>query len=131
MKYFNIFFIMFVFISMVSCNGQVRSDYQITFDTHPQAVKYLVFLEERTTNTGFALKDSADYLEPINLTQYKIAEVTTANPVIVNLLNDGKYLKAGVVVVDAAGFYSVMGCSQVYRKGLIPSKPVNISITKK
>jgi len=114
----------------ISCNSQIRSNYTITFDQHPQAAKYLVFIEQRTQSTGFALQDSVDYLEPIDLSYLKIAETTTATPVTISLVNDGKYLRAGLVIEDSAGFYSVMGVSQVFQKGTIPNKPTNIAIIK-
>lgn len=114
----------------ISCNSQVRSNYTINFDQHPQAAKYLVFIEQRTQSTGFALQDSVDYLEPVDLSYLKIAETTSAVPVTISLVNDGKFIRAGLVVEDSAGFYSVMGVSQIYQKGTIPNKPINISITK-
>ena len=123
--------VIFMFLVLLACtNGQIRSDYQISFNSHPQAAKYLVFLEERSQPTGFALQDSVDYLDPINLLQFKIAETTSAVPVTVRLINDGKYIRAGLVVEDSAGFYSVMGVSQVYQKGTIPSKPSSVVINK-
>ncbi len=126
-----IIFLLAAFVVVACTSAQIRSDYQINYQPHPQAVKYLIFLEERETPVTFALQDSADYLEPINLTSYKIAETTSAIPVIVSLKNDGKYLKAGVVVEDTAGFYSVMGVSAVFQKGIIPNKPTQISIEKR
>lgn len=130
--YFKKRLIVLLAFLVVSCSSaQIKSDYQINFQPHPQAVKYLIFLEQKDTPDTFALQDSADYLEPIDLTNYKIAETTTAIPVIISLKNDGKYIKAGVVVEDTAGFYSVMGVSGVFQKGIIPDKPTQISIEKR
>ena len=121
--------ILITLIAIVSCKAQLRSNYVINFNQHPSAAKYLVFLEERQTPIGFALQDSVDYLQP-SLLDYKIAETTSATPVIVNLKNDGKYIRAGLVVEDSAGYYSVMGVSAVIQKGTIPSKPTLITIIK-
>lgn len=125
----KILMIVITLIAVVSCKAQLRSNYVVNFNQHPQAAKYLVFLEERQTPIGFALQDSVDYLAP-SLLDYKIAETTSATPVVVNLKNDGKYIRAGVVVEDSAGYYSVMGVSPVIQKGIIPNKPTLITITK-
>lgn len=122
--------LIFFFLSiLLGCSSaQVQSDYLISFNEHPQAVKYLVFIEQRTDSL-FQLKDSIDYLEPVNLTSLKIAETTNPIPVTIRLTNDGKLLRAGVVVEDTAGFYSVMGVSAIMRKPVIPDKPAQVNIT--
>ena len=121
--------LMFFSIILLGCSSaQVQSDYLISFNQHPKAVKYLVFLEQRTDSL-FRLKDSIDYLEPINLSSLKIAELTNSVPVSIKLNNDGKLLRAGVVVEDTAGFYSVMGVSVILKKPVIPDKPTQVSIT--
>lgn len=126
-----IILLLVTFVVVACTSAQIRSDYQINYQQQPEAAKYLIFIEEREVPIGFALQDSVDYLDPINLLNYKIAETTSALPVIISLKNDGKYVKAGVVVEDTAGFYSVMGVSEVFRKGIIPNKPNEISIEKR
>lgn len=121
--------LMFFLIILLGCSSaQVQSDYLISFNEHPEAVKYLVFLEQRTDSL-FQLKDSIDYLEPVNLSSLKIAEMTNPVPVSLRLTNDGKLLRAGVVVEDTAGFYSVMGVSAILKKPVIPNKPTQVNIT--
>ena len=121
--------LMFFLIILLGCSSaQVQSDYLISFNEHPEAVKYLVFLEQRTDSL-FQLKDSIDYLEPVNLSSLKIAEMTNPVPVSLRLTNDGKLLRAGVVVEDTAGFYSVMGVSAILKKPVIPDKPTQVNIT--
>lgn len=124
MKYLAIFSII-----LLGCSSaQVQSSYLITFENHPEATKYLVFLEQRV-DSSFQIQDSVDYLEPVNLSELKIAETTTATPVQITLKNDGKLMRAGVVVEDTAGFYSVMGVSAIIRKPVIPEKPSQVNIT--
>lgn len=112
-----------------SCEAQPRNDYEITFTPVPGATSYDVFLEEKTTNTGFTLLDDMDYLSP-NVTTLRVGTITTTSFTI-NLPNDGKYVVAGVVSKDAAGFYSPMGVSAVTRKGVAPSKPGGVIFRKK
>lgn len=122
--------VLFIIFFMACSNGQIYSDYQINFSQHPTAVKYFIFFEERDDTNQFLLQDSVDYLEPIDLSELKIAETTSAIPVTIRLKNNGRLIRAGVVVEDTAGYYSVMGVSSIYAKGTIPDKLSNVSITR-
>lgn len=123
-------FLILILLFFIGCSSaQIKSNYLINFLHHPNAAKYIIFFEERP-DSNFQLKDSLDYLEPVNLSPYKITELNVPSTVSLNLLNDGKFIRAAVVVEDTAGFYSLMGVSPIYKKGLIPPKPSDISITR-
>jgi len=122
MKMFLSMAIIFIALITFCTPAQVRSDYDITWGASDGAVKYYVFLEEKVANTGFQIVDNMDYLDPVNITTLKIGEATSLS-YTVRLLNDARYVVAGVVAVDASGFYSVLGASAVTQKGTIPPKP--------
>ena len=129
MKVFkSLLLIMVIVFSSILCSQQ-RSDYEITWNSVNGASKYGVFLEERNTSSGFNLVEDMDYLSP-NVSAYKLAEITDTI-FVVNLLNDGKYVVAGVVAISPSGYYSPMSVSQITRKGQAPAKPAGVIFRKK
>jgi len=109
--------------------AQAKSNYKISYTAVTDAVTYMIFAEERITNTGFSLVDNIDYLDPTNLSAFKIGESTTLSFTI-KLPNDSKFVVAGVVAVDVNGFYSAMGVSSVVQKGKSPGKPGGVTFQK-
>jgi hypothetical protein len=109
--------------------AQARSFYKFTWTASTSAVKYRVFYEERITNTGFTLVDNMDYLDPVIVVPKDSVNAPTLT-YRVKLFNDSRYMVAGVVAVDAAGYYSLMSVSNVFQKGTIPPKPGNVTIQK-
>lgn len=131
MKKLNLFFIVisfFIGFTIPSC-AQPKSDYEVSWSKVPEAVSYSVFLEERSADNGFSLVSDMDYLNP-NVNNF-IVETTSDTSVVLRLNNDGKFLVVGVVSYNASGFYSPMAVSEVYQKGIVPSKPALIRIIKK
>ena len=131
MKMFLMLLVALVVTINVCTPAQARSDYEITWTASADAVKYLVFLEERVTNTGFTLLDNMDYLDPVSMLSLKLPVEPAVTNYTIKLSNDSRYVVAGVVAVDVVGYYSVMGVSSVVQKGKAPGKPGTVVFKKK
>lgn len=131
MKKLNLLFfslVMFVVFTTTGCS-QPKSEYEVSWNSTNEATSYTVFLEERTTSSGFNLISDIDYLNP-NVSNL-ILTSTSDTSVVLQLNNDGKYLVVGVVAFNISGFYSPMAVSEVYQKGRVPTKPSLIIIRKR
>ena len=129
MKAFLVMLLLAVVMFNVCTPAQARSNYTASWTASVDAVKYLVFYEERTTNTGFTLVDNMDYLDPTNMSALKIGEPTTLS-FVTKQFNDSKYVVIGVVAVDVSGYYSLMSVSAITQKGKTPGKPGNVTFIK-
>lgn len=130
MKKFKMFvFLLFVLMLMtvVNCNGQPKTDYEVGSTTVSGATKYIFFLEKKGA-TAYTLTQNMDYLAP-NVLSLKIGE--SATPLLtVNLDNDGAEYRVGVVVENVAGFYSGMGVA-TGTVGTVPVTPAGVFFRKK
>lgn len=117
-----------IFISVIfySCNAQPRSNYEISTEQISGITKYHFFLEKKSTSPYHLLEDM-DYLNP-DVTTYEIYSGAN-NYAIVNLENDGGEYTIGLVVENAAGYYSAMKTA-IVNVGTSPQKPAVITFRR-
>jgi hypothetical protein len=114
-------------ILTVACSGQVKSEYEAFWDASPDAADYLVFIEVLQDTTLSQLADSLDW----NVAGLTITAVTSNLVYSKEFINDGKYLRVGIVSRNASGIYGMMKVSGFFKKGTIPEMVGNVSIRKK
>ena len=114
-------------IIAVTCTSQVKSDYEVFWESSPDAFDYLVFFEELTDTNSSQLADSIDWNEQ-GLT---VTAVTANLTYTTQSNNDGNYLRAGIVSRAASGVYGMMKVSGFFKKGSIPAMVGNVGIRKK
>lgn len=129
MKKFFVLLFMLLTVTVINCNAQPRSDYEIVATSVSGASKYHFFLEKNIGSTPSALTDSMDYLNP-DVTYLKIGESSTPIFTVANLLNDGSEYTVGVVAENAAGYYGGMrtGTGTV---GIVPNISAGVTFRKK
>lgn len=125
MKFLAVVFIT-ITVFTISCNGQPRSDYDLSVEPVVGAVQYQYFMEKDLSQTPHLVQD-CDYLSP-SVVQYTVA-VSTAPSVTLNLPNDNARYIIGVVVFDIQGFYSGMGVA-TGQVGKVPITPAGIDLRK-
>lgn len=121
--YLPILFLVFI----INCNGQPRSDYEIVSTQVTGVTQYHFFLEKKSVN-AYKLVDNMDYLNP-DVTNLKLG-VSSSSVWTVNLPNDGAEYRVGVVLENAAGYYSGMSIADG-TVGTVPVKPASVIFRKK
>lgn len=111
-----------------SCNGQPKTNYEITTTSVTGVTKYHYFLEKKPATGNYHLVQGMDYLAP-DVTTYKVGESAT-NSFTVQLDNDGAEYRAGVVFENVAGFYGGMGVVTA-NVGIVPITPAIVIFRKK
>lgn len=127
MKKFLWFAAVLLLLFVVNCNGQPRTDYEIATPQVNGVTQYHFFLEKKSAN-AYKLTDNMDYLNP-DVTALKLG-VSTSSVWTVNLPNDGAEYRVGVVLENAAGFYSGMSVADG-TVGTVPVKPASVIFRKK
>lgn len=132
MKKLQLFLVLVLLLSVIpimNCNGQPKSDYQITSNAVSGATKYLFFLEKKPAVVPYRLQQGMDYLSPTVIT-LKIGESATPSFDVLSLDNDGSEYRVGVVAENAQGFYGGMGVN-TGTVGIVPGTPANVIFRKK
>lgn len=125
--------ILLMLFSVNSC-GQSKSKYKISWeaDSTGKTVSWNVYIEQRTTSTGFVLQPGSNRYNT-DLNQFISIKniVGTTTEVIVELNNDGNWLMVGVEAMSSSGIYSDFGVmSTPYKKGEAPPIPAGITIQR-
>jgi hypothetical protein len=128
----------FLFVALTfSVFAQTTKTYQIKWAPNPVADStkgWSVYLEQRTTNTGFVLVDNMDYATTID--GFYKADVlntgqTTECVYEINLPLDGKFSVAGIIAYAKDGTKSPVGTSTITKISKRPGKPTNVRIELK
>jgi hypothetical protein len=119
--------LIFSLVTIINCNGQPKSDYEIATPTVTGVTKYHFFIEKKSTSP-YHLTDNMDYLNP-NVTTYKVGE-SAASEFTINLVNDNAEYIVGVVLENASGYYSGMTVA-TGMVGIVPFKPASVIFRKK
>lgn len=118
---------LFVLLNGMSCDAQVKSQYEIGTAPVEGATQYRFFAEKKSTNP-YRLVEGMDYVEG-KVSNLMLAVSST--PVFVATFdNDGSEYVVGIVAEDAAGYYSAMGTAKG-NVGNIPNKPAGVYFRKR
>lgn len=137
MKMFLSMAIVLVAIFALACPAQTQSTYQVYWQANPTAdnvTGYAVYLEGRSTSTGFTIQDGMDYV--VALDAFKKGDVAGpgSGEMVYDIIlpNDGKYYMAGIIAYTATGVKSVVSATLTpYRVDKQPTKPGGVGIRKK
>jgi len=124
----------FVVMFMITCNGQSKSNYRISWDPDAtgKTASWNVYLEQQDTPSGFILQPGVNRVNT-DLTQFTSFQNIPAGTeeVIVELDNDGKYLVAAVEAMSSAGVWTNLGLNTTpYQKGDSPPIPGGVLIER-
>jgi len=127
-----VLFTTLVFVTS-SC-GQSKSNYKISWDPDPsgKTASWNVYLEQRTTSSGFVLKPGANRYNT-DITQFvSIVNIPgNTTEAIIELNNDGQWIVVGVEAMSSSGVYSDFGLNTTpYKKGDAPPVPGGVMIQR-
>ena len=120
-----VMFVLVVFL--IACKGQNKSDYEAYWEASPDASDYFVFWEELLDTTDSQLVDSLDWMVAgltVTVTVSTLAYTEEA-------INDGKYIRVGIVARNSFGIYGLMRVSGFLKKGTMPIMVGSVGIRKK
>lgn len=117
--------------------GQTNSTWQHYFTSNASSdsvVAYKLYVEKRSTNTGFIMQDGMEYttaLDQFDLNADMLHTVPgiemTYNQVF---QNNGQYFRFGVIAYSVSGVKSVLSVSDIYKVDKQPSKPGGVGSRK-
>lgn len=136
MKMFLSMAIVLIALFALACPAQTQSTYQIYWNANPASENvsgYAVYLEGRSSSTGFTLVNGLDYVAAFDVFQ-KADVVQGTGEIVYDIVlpNDGKYYIAGVIAYTSIGVKSKLSATLTpYRVDMQPSQPGGVGIRKK
>lgn len=118
--------VIIVMFITITCKSQVSSNYEGNWEFVTDAENYLGFWEELTDTNTSQLADSIDW----NAQGLTVSFITTDITYIKEFVNDGRYLRLGIVARNTSGTYGMMRVSGFYKKGTIPGMTGSVGIIK-
>ena len=124
---------LFIVMFMITCNGQSKSSYRISWSADATGVtaSWNVYIETQNSNDNWILQPGVNRGNT-DLTQFTtIANIPAGTTdTVIELNNDGKWLKAGVEAMSSSGVYTDLGLSAPYQKGTAPPVPSGVMIER-